>query len=82
MGISDKSFIDKVEKLIEQNADRFTNSNSLVKFIIFTHVLAAQKGQQPKFKELFLKKLKSFSLDNLYDPRGANNMTQLNVCIA
>jgi len=40
MGVSDKSFIEKVEKLIDQNAERFANSNALVKFIIFTHVLA------------------------------------------
>ena len=63
MGVTDPDFMKKIEKLIENNIDRFV-SNALIKLVI---LVITQDEKNPKYKDLLLRKLRSFNPENVID---------------
>lgn len=61
LGISDPHFIEKIDKLIDGNLDRFA-SNALLKLLILIH---AREPDKLKHREYLLKRLRSFNPDNI-----------------
>ena len=60
MGITDSVFVRKIEMLIDQNIDRYLNT-TLVKLSI---LLCSLHPENPKYRELVLKRLRSLNPEN------------------
>ena len=61
LGISDPHFIDKIDKLIDGNLERFA-SNALLKLLILLH---ARDPERLRHREYILKRLRTFNPDNI-----------------
>jgi len=74
LGVSDPTYLKRVEALIDQQAERFA-LHSLVKFII---LVTTHPNLRQKHRQLIIKRLRYFNQDNVTDSRLA---TQLLVCM-